>query len=76
MEAVCIVGDNLITDVGDLFLIGDNLGVPRQYRLIGFATRQNVTLLRGASTWLADGTLSVSPPGFTQFWVIHARVDS
>ena len=76
VEAVRIVGDDLMTDAGDLFLIGDNLGVPRQSRVIGFATRQNVTLLRGASTWLADGTFSVSPPNFGQFWVIHAQVGS
>ena len=69
-----ITGDDLVTDAGDQFLLGDNVGVPEQNRVIGFATRTSLLLLRGASTWLVDGTFSVAPAGFAQLWVVHAQV--
>lgn len=34
---VRIVGDNISNDAGDLFLLGNSLGVPHQSRVIGFA---------------------------------------
>jgi hypothetical protein len=46
-------------------------GVPR---IIGFASNFGLKLLRKSETWSSDGTFSVCPPPFYQFYSIHAHV--
>lgn len=71
---VHIIGDDLFTESGDIFLLGDNISAPRQTRVVRFATRDNLTLLRFASTWLADVFFSFYTSDFGQFWMIHDQV--
>lgn len=69
MENYCL------TDAGDIFLLGDDIGTLIKKRLIDFATHTNLTLLWGACTWLSDATFAFSPPNFDQILVIHVLVD-
>lgn len=44
--------------------------------MIVLATEENLQLLSNAGVWLANGTFKISPPLFTQLYIVHGLVNN
>lgn len=61
--------DNILTAKGEIFLIYDN--ECNDNRLLIFATKGNLEMLKNSDGIFSDGTFSISPPLFHQLHTVH-----
>lgn len=55
-------------------LLKDNIEDEKRGRILIFTTDESLEGLAKADTWLLDGNFSISPPSFSQMYVIRVKV--